>query len=243
MSFAQPLTSKTTLVTVIHAQNETGIIQPLETICELAQARGVLVHTDAAQSAGKIDISTLAADFISIAGHKLYAPKGVGALIARAPLSPLLVGANHEQGRRPGTENLASIVGFGKACEIASRELGERCQRLKQLRDGLYFRLKAEIPDLILNSKLDRGLPNTLNISFPGVEASAIRASCPGIMASTGSACHGDEPSGALASMGFSAERCRGALRLSLGQPTTETEIEFAAQSLSQAFRALSGPG
>ncbi len=163
----------TALVTVMLAQNETGTLMPVRGIADLAHARGAVMHTDAAQAVGKIPtrVDDLGVDLLSIAGHKLYAPKGVGALYVRrgTPLPPFLLGAGHERGRRPGTENVASIVGLGQACAVAQRDMAEEALRQRALRDELWNGLRASVPDLRLNGHPEERLPNTLNVSFPGV--------------------------------------------------------------------------
>jgi cysteine desulfurase len=233
-----------TLLTLIHAQNETGVLQPLAELARGARERGVLVHADAAQSAGKIalDVRALGVDLLSIAGHKLYAPKGVGALYVRrgTPLRPLLLGAGHERGLRPGTENVPGIVGLGAACEIAARTLDGESERQRALRDLLFERLRAGIPGLVLHGHPTDRLPNTLNLRAPGVRGSDWLARAPGIAASTGSACHegGESPSEILLSMGVATGDALGAIRLSLGRATTESEVEQASEALVRAVRA-----
>jgi cysteine desulfurase len=194
------LTADTALVTVMHANNETGVLQPITDIARAAHRYGAIVHTDAAQSVGKIplDIHALGVDLLSVAGHKLHAPKGVGALFVRrgTPLAPFVLGAGHERGIRPGTENVASIVGLGVASEIACRDMATWTARVRQLRDELWRRLREQIPALALNGHSHERLPNTLNIRFPGVSGTALLAAAPEIAASTGSACHDGQESG-----------------------------------------------
>ncbi|MEW6749395.1 MAG: cysteine desulfurase family protein [Candidatus Latescibacterota bacterium] len=232
----------TALATVMLAQNETGTLMPVRELAELAHARGALVHTDAAQAVGKIPVRVddLGVDLLSIAGHKLYAPKGVGALYVRGgtPLAPLFLGAGHEQGRRPGTENVASIVGLGTACALARRGLDGEAIRQRALRDGLWDALRTGIPGLRLNGHPEQRLPNTLNVSFPGVKGSALLAAAPRIAASTGSACHegGETPSAVLTAMGLDAATALGAVRLSLGRGTTPEQIRQAAEALVSAY-------
>jgi cysteine desulfurase len=232
----------TALVTVMLANNETGTIMPIRAIAEITRARGALMHTDAAQAVGKIPtrVRELGVDLLSIAGHKLYAPKGVGALFVRrgTPIRPLLLGAGHERGLRPGTENVASIVGLGKACELALRDMDAQAARLAGLRDDLWQRLSDAIPGLRLNGHPTERLPNTLNVAFPGTRGSAVLAGAPGIAASTGSACHegGESPSSVLLEMGLSAAEAIGAVRLTLGRFTTTDEISEAAALLIDAL-------
>jgi cysteine desulfurase len=238
------LSGDTALVTVMHANNEVGTIQPIEEISRAARSAGALVHTDAAQSVGKVPtaVDELGVDLLSVAGHKLYAPKGVGALYVRrgTPVHPLLLGAGHERGLRPGTENVASIVGLGRACEIALQDLDAEAARVRALRDQLFERLRAEIPGIELNGHLTARLPNTLNVRFPDRRGSAVLASATEIAAATGSACHegGEAPSAVLTAMGISAERALGAVRLSLGRSTTAEQVSRAAAALIRAWRA-----
>ena len=239
------LREDTVLVSVMHANNEVGTIQPLAEISALTRARGILLHTDAAQSAGKIAISVddLGVDLLTLAGHKFYAPKGVGALYVRrgTPLQPLLVGAGHEGGLRPGTENVPAIAGMGEAARIAHERKPGHGDELRRLRDQLHARLGEAIPGLQLNGHPEQRLPNTLNLSFAGVDGRELLAhAADDVAASVGSACHeeGDAVSGVLGAMGIEAQRARGAVRLSLGAPSTEAEIERAADALIAAWRA-----
>ncbi|RJO66569.1 MAG: cysteine desulfurase [Myxococcales bacterium] len=239
----------TLLATIMLAQNETGTLMPIRELSDLAHAKGALVHTDAAQAVGKIpvEVDDLGADLLSIAGHKLYAPKGVGALYVRrgVRLAPLVLGAGHEGGLRPGTENVPYIVGLGAACELAGRDQETESTRQRALRDDLWKRLHTAIPGLRLNGHPTERLPNTLNVSFPGAKGSAVLAAAPEIAASTGSACHegGESPSGVLLAMGREPEEALEALRLSLGRHTTQREVEEAAAALARAFhRIVRGP-
>jgi cysteine desulfurase len=242
---APVIRSDTALVTVMLANNETGTLMPIRAIADVARAKGVLVHTDAAQAVGKVPtrVKELGVDLLSVAGHKLYAPKGVGALFVRkgTPLRPLLLGAGHERGVRPGTENVASIVGLGKACEIAARDLPGEADRLVALREELWNRLQEAISGLTLNGLVSERLPNTLNVSFPGVRGSAVLAKAPAVAASTGSACHagGEAPSSVLTAMGLESDVALGAVRLTLGRFTTNAQVQEAASSLVAAFRSL----
>lgn len=235
----------TALVTVMHANNETGVLQPVEEIAKAARKKGAVVHTDAAQSVGKvaIDVDELGVDYLSIAGHKLYAPKGVGALFVRAgaPLRPFLLGAGHERGLRPGTENVASLVGLGTACEIARNSLAEESERVRQLRDRLWDNLVAKIPGLLLNGHVDDRLPNTLNVRFPTTLGSAVLTGAPEIAASTGSACHenGEAPSAVLTAMGLDNKAALGSVRLSLGRSTTEADVDRASAALIRAWAEI----
>lgn len=240
------VTGRTALITIMHANNEVGTIQPLEAIAEIARERGIPFHTDAAQSVGKVEtyVDELGVDLLTVAGHKLYAPKGVGALYIRrgTRVEPLIYGAGHEGGRRAGTENVAGVVGLGKACELAARELTSDARRLAVLRDRLYQRLLADVGSdkLVLNGHPEKRLPNTLNVSFLGVEGAALLARVPDIAASTGSACHADhkEASPVLSAMRITPDAAMGAVRLSLGRFTTEAEVDCAAELLVKAFHA-----
>jgi cysteine desulfurase len=242
---AAALRDDTVLVSIMHANNEVGTLQPIAALAALAHRRGALFHTDAAQSVGKVlvDVGALSVDLLTIAGHKLYAPKGVGALYVRAgtPIAPIQFGAGHEGGLRPGTENVPHIVGLGAAAGLAQQRLPEITQRLRQQRYLLHRRLVDAIPGLALNGHPDERLPNTLNVSFPGVSGRELLARTPAIAASVGSACHeeGDAVSGVLGAMGVGADRARGAVRLSLGEPTIDDDISQAADALVAAWRAL----
>jgi cysteine desulfurase len=233
------------LVTLIHAQNETGVLQPIAGIAAAAHATGAHVHVDAAQSVGKIavDVDALGADLLSIAGHKLYAPKGIGALYVRrgTPLQPVLRGAGQERGLRPGTENVASMVALGEACRLAALRLRDATHDMRPLAAALLDRLQRKVPGLALVGHPTERLPNTLNVLFPGVSGRAVLAACPDVMASTGSACHADreEASGVLRALGIAEKKALGAVRLSLGILTTAHEVEIAADALAQAWRAV----
>jgi len=235
----------TALVTIMHSNNETGVLQPIATIAQAAHTAGALMHTDAAQSLGKIpvDVNLLDVDLLSIAGHKLYAPKGVGALYVRrgTSLKPFMLGAGHEHGLRPGTENVASIAGLGAACDLARRSVGAAGARMLELRNRLWELLSSRVSGLILNGDLKERLPNTLNVCFPKVSGTAPLAATPDVAASTGAACHDgrETPSAVLLAMGVSAAQAIGSVRLTLGRSTTDAEIERAADALSMAWIAL----
>jgi len=239
------ITSVTALVTIMHSNNETGVFQPIQEAVRFARRAGACVHTDAAQSVGKvpIDVRAMDVDLLSIAGHKLYGPKGVGALFVRrgTDLEPLALGAGHERGLRPGTENVASIVGLGAACALAQCDLDAQGTRVSTLRDRLWERLAQAIPQLALNGHVENRLPNTLNVRFPQVSGEALLAATPQIAASTGSACHdGDESASAvLLAMGIPARAALGSVRLTLGRGTTESAVDRAATALARAWRAL----
>ncbi|MDD5405001.1 MAG: cysteine desulfurase family protein [Sulfuricella sp.] len=236
----------TALISVMHANNEVGTIQPIADIARVARSRGVLLHTDAAQSAGKIPLNVhkLGVDLLTLAGHKFYAPKGVGALYVSkgTALAPVLAGAGHEHGLRPGTENVALIAALGMAARLAHKRLPKAQVRLQAMRDLLHLQLLAGIPHLILNGHAEARLPNTLNISFPGVSGHELLAeAAQDVAASTGSACHsgGHAVSGVLGAMKVSALQAVGAVRLSVGLYTTPADIERAAQALITAWRRL----
>lgn len=232
----------TALVSVMHANNETGILQPVRALADRAHARGAVVHTDAAQSVGKVpvDLDTLGADLLSFAGHKLYGPKGIGVLVHRVPIEPVLLGAGHESGRRPGTENVPAIVGLGVAAAAARRDLDALAARLRRNTERLWSRLNAGIPGLRRTSPPD-SLPNTLHLRVPGSGRTLLQA-CPSVAAGTGSACHAgvETPSAVLLAMGLPPEDALGALRLTLGRSTTEDDVDYAADALVQAYCARS---
>jgi cysteine desulfurase len=226
-------------VSIMHANNEVGTLQPIKEIAALARQKGVLVHTDAAQSLGKVpvDVEELGVDLLTVAGHKLYAPKGIGVLYVRrgVKLEPLIHGAGHESGRRAGTENVPYIVGLGKACELARQSLPAATARLRLLRERLWERLRSALGDkVVLNGHLEKRLPNTLNVNFVGHVGSEFLTKMPQIAASTGSACHEGKVSQSpvLCAMGVPPEIGKGAVRLSVGRFTTEEEIDRAAEIL-----------
>lgn len=233
---------RTALITVMHANNETGAIQPISEAALTARAKETSSHTDAAQSIGKVEVRVddLGVDLLSIAGHKLYAPKGVGALYIRkgVAVERVLRGAGHERGIRPGTENVASIVGLGAASEIARTTLVDETSRLQRLRDLLWERIHDAVPSVAINGHPHERLPNTLNLRFSGVRGSEILTLAPGIAASTGSACHegGESPSTVLTAMGLEADAALGSVRLSLGRGTTEEDVLQCANALADAW-------
>ena len=238
------ITPRTVLISIMHANNEVGTIQPIEECARIARAHGVLFHTDAAQSVGKIPtgVNDLGVDLLSIAGHKAYAPKGVGALFVRrnALLEPLIHGAGHERGRRAGTESALLAVGLGKACELA-RDLAPMI-RVRALRDRFWHALQEQFgARVVLNGNPAHRLPNTLNVSFVGEVGAEILARLDGIAASTGSACHSGriELSPVLESMGVPPAIGIGAIRFSLGRGTTADEIDAAVQRLAGVLPAL----
>jgi cysteine desulfurase len=228
----------TILITVMHANNETGTIQSLAEISSTARECGVLFHTDAAQSVGKIEtkVHDLGLDFLTIAGHKIYAPKGVGAIYIRKgiEIEPFIHGGGQEMGLRSGTENVILNVGLGKACELILDNLSDDIYRLRGLRDRLHNQILSAIPEAVLNGHPENRLPNTLNLSFPRMSGEEILKEIPNLCASTGAACHDRslKLSHVLEAMGVREEVGMGAIRLSLGRPTTETEVDQAARLL-----------
>jgi len=241
------LRKDTILITVMHANNETGTIQPLIEISSIAREHGVLFHTDAAQSVGKIEtkVYDLGVDFLTIAGHKIYAPKGVGALYIRkgVEIEPFIHGGGQEMGLRSGTENVILNVGLGKACELIMDNLYDDMSRLERLRDSLYNQIRSHIPKVVLNGHPEYRLPNTLYLSFPRMIGEEILKETPELCASTGSACHDKSVklSHVLEAMDVKESVGMGAIRLSLGRPTTEAEINHAAQLLVRAVKNAKG--
>jgi cysteine desulfurase len=233
------ITPRTILVSIMHANNEVGTIQPIAEVSRITRAHGILLHTDAAQSIGKIatDVGTLGVDLLTLAGHKFYAPKGIGALYVRrgTPLEPLIHGAGHEGGRRAGTESALLAAGLGTACDLA-RELQPR-ERVRTLRDRLWQILQTKLGHgVVLNGHPEHRLPNTLNVSFAGCTGAEILAQLDGVAASTGSACHAGrmELSPVLKAMGIPPEIGMGAIRFSLGCDTTQEEIDAVADRLAK---------
>jgi cysteine desulfurase len=240
------ITPQTILITVMHANNEVGSIQPIKEISTIARKNKIIFHTDAAQSAGKIltDVNELGVDLLSIAGHKIYAPKGIGVLFVKEgiQLPKFIHGAGQEQDRRAGTENVLEIVGIGKACEIAQRDLNKNKTHMKKLRDRLFEGLKGRITDIRRNGHMEKCLPNTLSLSFKGLEANRIFDEIKNHVAvSTGAACHSNNIriSQVLRSMNVPVEWAKGTIRLTTGKMTTESEIENAIDILSDSVSKL----
>ncbi len=238
---------ETVLITVMHANNELGTLEPIEEIGRIAAEADVYFHSDAVQSVGKlpIDVNRLGVDLLSISGHKLYGPKGVGALYIRkgTRLEPLLYGGHHERDRRPGTENVAGIVGLGKAAELAREHLPEESARLAALRDHLQRELLAQVAQARVNGSATQRTPNTTNITFPFIEGEAlvIALDLKGVACSTGAACSSGaiEPSHVLTAIGLPPEDARASLRFSLGRGTTDEDVAFALSVIPAAVEHL----
>lgn len=241
------LSNDTAIVTIMWANNETGVLFPVDEIAPLVRERGIVFHTDAVQAAGKIpiDVEQIPVDMLSLSGHKLHAPKGIGALYVRkgTKFSPFLIGGHQERGRRGGTENVASIVGLGKACELALEHLEEENERVKYLRDKLENGILKRIPNAMVNGDREHRLPNTTSISFEYVEGEAILLMMNefGICASSGSACTSGslEPSHVLRAMGVPFTAAHGSIRFSLSIYNTEEEIDFIIEKLPSIIERL----
>ncbi len=236
----EALTDETILVSIMYANNETGVIQPIADIARLVRQRGILMHTDAVQAFGKMPlrVDELEVDFLSFSGHKLYAPKGIGGWYARpgAPLHPLLHGGHQERGIRSGTEHVAGIVALGKACAIAVSDMHQEWERQQQLQQRLEHGIREQIPEVRIQGAEAPRLPNTTNVAFAGVEGEALLMSLDlhGVALSTGSACSSGslEPSHVLRAMGVPAAYLYGALRCSLGRGTTLADIAYVLEIL-----------
>lgn len=238
--YQESLTDETAVVSVMWANNETGVIFPIEEMAAIAKKRGILFHTDAVQAVGKvpIDVKEVAVDFLSISGHKLHAPKGTGVLYVRkgTPFAPFLIGGHQEHGRRGGTENVTSIIGMGKACELAGLNMAKENSTVRLLRDKLENGLLATVPNSMLNGHKTERLPNTANVSFEYVEGEAILLHLDrfGICASSGSACTSGslEPSHVLRAMGVPFTAAHGSIRFSLSVYNTEDEVDYILEKL-----------
>ncbi|WP_042411765.1 cysteine desulfurase family protein [Streptacidiphilus carbonis] len=245
-ALAAALTERTALVSIMAANNETGVLQPISELARITRASGALFHCDAAQAVGKVplDIEELDVDLLTVVGHKMYAPKGIAALYVRAgvDLEPLVYGGGQEGGLRAGTENVALAAALGAAAELAAQELAAGAHlRIAEQRDRLHNRLAESLPGRVrLNGPLHGRLPNTLNISIDGIMGRDLLTAVPGIAASTGSACHsGDStPSPVLRAMGLDDARGLGAVRLSLGRWTTPADLDLAAEQLITVARS-----
>ena len=240
------ITPETLLVTVMHANNEVGTIQPIGEIAEIAHRHGALMHSDCAQSIGKIPVGVddLGVDLLSVAGHKLYAPKGIGALYIRpgVHLEKLMHGANHEQNRRAGTENVIQMVGLGQACQLIQENLTGYAWHMAAMRDRLEERIMESGADARVNGHHEKRLPNTTSIAFRGLEADRILEKLPTVAASAGAACHSDqvEVSHVLRAMNVPVEYAMGTLRLTVGRFTTEDEIDRASAEINGVIETLS---
>jgi cysteine desulfurase len=240
-------TPEVSLISVMHANNELGTVQPLEEIGRIAAEADVYLHTDAVQSVGKlaVDVNALQVDLLSISAHKIYGPKGVGALYVRGgtPLRQFLFGGHHQRGFRPGTENVAGIVGLGKAAELAGESLAHDATRVSALRDDLERGLLQRVPQSRVNAATAPRIPNTTNMLFPGVDGEAllIALDLKGLACSTGAACSSGavEPSHVLTAMGLSAAEAKSSLRFSLGRQTAREEIDAALLAIPQAVEQL----
>lgn len=242
------LRPETILVSVMAANNEIGVLQPLAAIGRLTRARGIALHTDAAQAAGKIplDVETLGVDLLSFTAHKLYGPKGVGALFVRrrgpaAALAPMMHGGGHERGLRSGTLNVPAIVGFGAAAAICAREMPAEGARLAALRDRLLAGLRAAIDDVQVNGSLSARLPHNLNVAFPGLDGAALLMAMTDLAVSSGAACSSAsaEPSHVLRALGLSDDLAKASLRFGLGRWNTDAEIDIAAARVADIVRGL----
>jgi cysteine desulfurase len=237
----------TAIISVMHANNETGVLFPIEEIAEIARLRGVVFHTDAVQSAGKInlDMKKIPVDLLSLSGHKLHASKGVAALYVRkgTRFSPFLIGGHQEGGRRGGTENVASIIGLGAACELARKNMGEEITQVKKLRDKLENGILKEIPNVRVNGDREKRLPNTTNIGFEFIEGESIllKLDEKGIAASSGSACTSGSlmPSHVLRAMGIPFTFIQGSIRFSLSRYNREEDIDCALKQLPSIINLL----
>jgi cysteine desulfurase len=236
---------QTALISIMLANNETGTLQPLDDVVRIGRDHGIPVHTDAAQAVGKyaVNLRILGVDFLTVAGHKLYAPKGVGALFAKrgVDLTPLIHGASQEMGKRAGTENTLLAIGLGAACRVAEKRLERDVLHVKALRDRLENLLFQGLDPLVLNGHPQKRLPNTLNVSVPGIEGAKILEGIPSIMASTGAACHDRtvKLSHVLSAMGVPAEVGMGALRFSVGRSNTMEQIERAARLIIERVQEM----
>jgi cysteine desulfurase len=239
------LTERTVLVTVMAANNEIGVLQPIREIGAICRERSILFHSDAVQAAGKVplDVTADSIDLASLSAHKMYGPKGVGALYVRrgVRLSAQMDGGGHERGMRSGTLNVPAIVGFGEACEIARREMREEGVRLARLRDRLKARIQEELEQVHVNGSMERRLPNNLNMSFAYVDGESLMMGLDDVAVSTGSACTSAtlEPSHVIKALGASQEAARGSIRFGLGRFNTDEEIDYAAGRVVETVRKL----
>ncbi len=240
------VTDRTAVVSVMAANNEIGVLAPLAEIAGIAHDKGALLHTDAVQAVGKVPFDVSAGvDVASLTAHKLYGPKGVGAMYVRRKPRRVLVasqmdGGGHERGMRSGTLNVPGIVGFGEAAAMAAREMPAEAERLRSLRDRLLTGLRRELPDLIVNGTLDQRLPGNLNVSFPGVDGEPLLVSlCEDIAVSSGAACTAAEPSHVLKALGRKTGLALASLRFGLGRRTSEAEIDTAIARVAEVVTRL----
>jgi len=242
------ITGKTILITVMTANNEIGVIQPIAEIGAIAKEKGILFHTDAAQAAGRIpfDVEDLKVDLASLSAHKIYGPKGVGALYVRrrnprVVLQPIIDGGGHERGMRSGTLNVPGIVGFGKAAELCSQEMNADAGRVRQLRDRLNAKLHAAVPEIHVNGTMDERLPNNLNVSFANVEGESLLMAIDDVAVSSGSACTSAaiEPSHVLRAIGVSDDLAHASIRFGLGRWTTAEEVDYVAAKVASVVTRL----
>jgi len=241
------VTDQTALVSVMHANNETGVVQDIAALTTVTREKGILFHTDAVQSTGKIkvDVGQLGVDMLSLTGHKIYGPKGTGALFIRkgVKISPLFYGGSHEKKRRPGTENVCGVVGLAKTLEIAGRRMEEDYRRIQDLADYFIDRVTSAIPDVFLNGPRKNRIPQTVNLSFAGIEGESIVLSLDieGIACSAGSACTSGatEPSHVLIAMGKPKVRSQGAIRFSMGRSTTREQLDYVIAKLGPVVQRL----
>ncbi len=242
---AQAMTPETVLITIMLANNEVGTVQPIAGIARLAHSNGALMHTDCAQAVGKIPVNMkeLGVDMISMAGHKLYGPKGIGVLCLRRGVSiaNLMHGAGHENGRRPGTENILEIAGLGEACRLVAEDVLAEGFRLAELRGSLEKKLLEAHPEARINGHPQLRLPNTLSISYPDLRSDEIMAAMPDVAVSAGAACHGGGPvaSHVLTAMAVPEKYALGTLRVSLGRMTTSRDVELGAEKISAAVNLV----
>lgn len=244
-SVEEALTPQTILITIMHANNEVGTIQPIREIAEIARSRRIPIHTDAAQSVGKIPVrlDDLGVDLLTVAGHKLYAPKGVGALVVRrgVVLENLIHGAGHEMGRRAGTENVLGIVALGEACAMIDEDLPRYAATMRAMRDRLERGIRERVPDIRVHGHPEKRLPNTLSVGFRGVEAGRLLSRLESVAASAGAACHGHDVhvSHVLEAMGVPLEYALGTVRFSVGRFTTRDEIDGAVADVARVVEGL----
>ena len=243
---AAAISERTALVSVMAANNEIGVLQPIKELAGAAHAKGAWFHTDAVQAAGKVpfDVEELDVDLASISAHKVYGPKGVGALYVRrrgrnVSIAPQIDGGGHERGMRSGTLNVPGIVGFGRAAEIAREEMASESARVGALRDRLLERLQAATDGMTVNGMMDARLPGNLNVSFDGIDGEALLLSLDDIAVSSGAACTQAEPSHVLMALGHSKDRALASLRFGIGRGTTADEVDYAAAKVSDVVRRL----